>query len=353
MAGMLLVLCLCVVLAVWLLQGKESPAYAGQKTALAAKVTTSGPVKVEVRATAPPSKPSVGLTCITDTLLKVSTSAYDDMCARLYVKLTIAEDDTFDPVPLSVREIQALHPKTVRFAISLRGIKDQALLFKGIRQHHDWVEKGCALLDVPFQKAFMTNLVEEFIDCVSINMRKEMVMMSIEPDDYTNKLKDIIQPSKMPGVHIIVVGTRKGRYSCPTDYLWRQKESLDLAILLNKKMPQPVSIATTAAVAEFQFASGQGGACQSVKKVTGELQGCHAKSKQKKFMCGSKIYYTESDAAMKAMAIYAKKNGLNCAVADAEAVDMAAKYVERSMTNLNCNSTDTSAHANTADNDNA
>lgn len=353
MAGMVVVLCLSVVAALFLLQGKETAVYAGQKTEAAAEVSTTPAVKVLVKVTPPASKPSVGLTCISETLSKLATSAYNDMCSRLYVKLHIDEDGFFDPVPASMKEITIVHPKTVGYAISLRGTEDYSVIFAAAKKNENWLKMGCALLDVPFRKVFATNVVKDFLAIVSHNIQKEMVMISIEPDDYISKFKDNIQSSRLSGVHIIVVGTRQGRFSCPTEGLWKQQESLDLAILLNKKLPQPISIGTTAAVAELQFVSGRGGACKSVTKVTEELQGCNGLSTQKKFLCGPKIYYAETDSTMKAMASYAKKNGLNCALLDSEVGQLAAKYVMRNMANLNCNSTGTSGLGDFADNDDA
>ncbi|XP_049513488.1 uncharacterized protein LOC125940881 [Dermacentor silvarum] len=353
MAGVIVVLCLSVVAALFLLQGKETAAYAGQKTEAAAEVSTTAPVKVLVKVTPAPSKPSVGLTCITETLSKVVASAYNDMCNRLYVKLELDEDGFFNPAPASMKEISIVHPKTVGYAISLRGREDYSALFAAAKKDENWLKMGCALLDVAFRKVFATNVVKDFVAIVSNHMQKEMVMISIEPDDYISKFKDNIQPSRLTGVHIIVVGTRQGHFSCPTEGLWKQQESLDLAILLNKKLPQPISIGTTVAVAELQFVSGQSGACKSVTKVTEELQGCNGKSTQKKFLCGPKIYYAETDSTMKAMASYAKKYGLNCALLDSEVGQLAAKYVMRSMSSLNCNSTGTSGRGDVADNDDA
>ncbi|KAL3247092.1 hypothetical protein MRX96_057249 [Rhipicephalus microplus] len=299
----------------------------------------------------PPSKPSIGLTCICEDSTKLSMAAYDDMCSRLYVRLSYDKYGLLIDVPDTIRDIIELHPKKVGVAASFRGVENEMTLFESLKKEDAWLAVGCGLLEVPFRKVFATHLIKNFLAIVSKKVPPEMVMISIEPDDYISRLAENIESSKLAGVSIIVVTPRKGDFSCPTEGLWKQKEMLDCAIMLNKNLTQPVSIATTAAVAELKFASGKRDVCKSVTKVTTEVTGCSGIFKQRKFMCGSKIYYAESDVTLSEMASYAKKNGLNCALLDTEMGQLSAKYIRRSMFNLNCNTTSKSKHNEVYDDD--
>ncbi|KAL1466514.1 hypothetical protein MTO96_042680, partial [Rhipicephalus appendiculatus] len=307
LAGVVLVLCISIVAAVLLLQGSDAPASYGalRRTETMEHVTKSRPTNATKATTnttmttvaPPPSKPPIGLTCICDDSTKLSIAAYDDMCSRLYVRLAYDKYGLLIDVPDTIRDIIELHPKR-----------------KPGRQF------GCGLLEVPFGKVFATNLIKKFLAIVSKKVQPGMVMISIEPDDYISKLTENIESSKLAGVNIIVVTPRKGDFSCPTEGLWKQKEML--------RQWQ-----------ELQFASGKGDVCKSVTKVTTEVKGCSGVFKQRKFMCGTKIYYAESDVTLSEMASYAKKNGLNCALLDSEMGQLSAKYIKRSMFNLNCNAT--------------
>lgn len=359
MAGVVLVLCICVVAALLLLQGTDAPSSYGalRKTETMEHTTKSRPTnatkttKATTTAVPPPSKPPIGLTCICDDSTKLSIAAYDDMCSRFYVRLAYDNYGLLIDVPDTIGDIMELHPKRVGVAASFRGVENETTLFERVKKEKAWQAIGCGLLEVPFGKVFATNLIKNFLTIVSEKVAPGMVMISIEPDDYISKLTENIESSKLAGVSIVVVTPRKGDFSCPTEGLWMQKEMLDCAIMLNKNLTQPVSIATTAAVAEMQFAAGKGDVCKSVTKVTTEVQGCNGPYKQRKFICGGKIYYAESDVTLSEMANYAKKNGLNCALLDSEMGQLSAKYIKRSMFNLNCNATLKSRHIEVEDDD--
>ncbi|XP_075728946.1 uncharacterized protein LOC142771355 [Rhipicephalus microplus] len=359
MAGMAVIICISAVAALLLLQGTDAPTTQGalMQTQTTEDTTTKSRPTNATKATTlttvelPPSKPSIGLTCICEDSTKLSMAAYDDMCSRLYVRLSYDKYGLLIDVPDTIRDIIELHPKKVGVAASFRGVENEMTLFESLKKEDAWLAVGCGLLEVPFRKVFATHLIKNFLAIVSKKVPPEMVMISIEPDDYISRLAENIESSKLAGVSIIVVTPRKGDFSCPTEGLWKQKEMLDCAIMLNKNLTQPVSIATTAAVAELKFASGKRDVCKSVTKVTTEVTGCSGKFKQRKFMCGSKIYYAESDVTLSEMASYAKKNGLNCALLDTEMGQLSAKYIRRSMFNLNCNTTSKSKHNEVYDDD--